>query len=201
MVYTAAATGEYVAAGLTDLTERLATETRLREVSEWLPTEDVGIGIGDLSSARITTPSQTRPNAPIQRMLDLLGATDSALLLSHAFNGQKLQLVRDRTVEGDLTTRGVFGESAIDAITETAELRDLLVDVVESPDAEIRMTPTEVPVAVEVTDDRTHLLLRDEDGIVRAALDTDDERVRTWATELHEEFWTDATPVTPATLQ
>jgi len=200
MEYEATATGEYVAGGVTDLTERLETETRLREVSEWLPTEDVDIGVADLAGATITTPSQTRPNAPIQRMLDLLGDTDTALLLSHAFNGQKLELVRERTVGGDLTTRGVFGEGAIDAIAETPELRDLLVDVVESPAAKIRVTTTDVPAAVEVTDDRTHLLLRDDDGIVRASVDTDDEGVRAWATDLHGEFWDDATPVTPDTL-
>lgn len=198
--YRATATGEHVAAGLTDLRERLEAEARLRPVAEWLPTDAIDIGIGHLGDATITTPTQTRPNAPIRRMLDLIGETDHVLLFSHAFNEQKLRLVRDRTVEGALTTEGVFTEAAIDAIADTQELRKLLADIVASDRAEIRVATAEIPVAVEVTDTRTHLLLRDDEGIVRAALDTDDPAVRQWAEQLHERYWTEATPVTPETL-
>ncbi len=194
--YRATATGRLVATGITDLRERLETETRLRDVVEWLPTGSFDFDLSHLREATITTPSQTRPNAPIGRMLELLGETDNALLLSHAFNEQKLRLVRDRTVDGDLATKGVFTADAIDALTATAELRDLLDDVVASESAEIRVDSGEIPIAVEVTDARTHLLLRDDEGIVRAALDTDDETVRSWAEKLHRDHWSAATPLT-----
>jgi predicted transcriptional regulator len=193
--YRATATGELVATGITDLRERLATETKLRDVIEWVPTDTVDVGLHHFADAEITTPSQTRPNAPIQRMLELLGETDHAQLLSHAFNEQKLRLVRDRTVDGDLTTQGVFGEAAIEAIEATADLRELLLDIVAAEGAEIRVVREEIPVAVEVTDNRTHLLLRNDEGIVRASLDTDDDAVRAWAEQLHEEYWAIGTPL------
>lgn len=57
-----------------------------------------------------------------------------------------------------------------------------------------------MPAAVEVTDDRTHLLLRDEEGVVRASVDTDDDAVRSWALALHERYWEGATPLSPDDL-
>ena len=196
--YRATATGELVATGITDLRDRLATEARLRKIIEWFPADAVDVDLTHFSDARITTPTQTRPNAPIRRMLDLLGDTDHARLLSHAFNEQKLRLIRDRTVGGDLTVEGVFAAEAIDAIVATADLRDLLRDIVTSENAEIRVVEEDIPVAVEVTDDRTHLLLRNDEGIVRASLDTDDGTVRAWADRLHETYWRDGRTLTPA---
>lgn len=195
--YRATPTGELVAAGITDLRERLETETRLREVVEWLPTDALGFDFRHLADAAITTPTRTRPNAPIQAMLDLLENADRALLLSYAFNEQKLDRIHDRAVGGELTTRGVFAEEAIDAVTATADLRRRLREVVAAESAEIRVTAAEVPLAMEVTDTRTHFLLRDEDGIVRASLDTGDEAVRAWAEGIHERYWTNATPLGP----
>jgi len=198
--YRTTATGDLVAAGITDLRERLAAEAALRDVVPYLPTDAIDVDLRRFADATITTPTQTRPNRPIRRMLDLLGETEAVLLLSHAFNEQKLRLVRDRSVEGSLRTKGVFGADAIDAVRETPDLRALLADIVATEVAEIRVAADPVPVAVEVTDDRTHLLLRDDEGIVRAALDTDDAAVREWAETLHEEFWTGATTLTAADL-
>jgi predicted transcriptional regulator len=199
--YRATATGRLVAEGITDLRERLETETRLREVIEWLPTDALDVDLRHFAGATITTPTGTRPNAPIRRMLELLSETDTALLLSHAFNEQKLRLVRDRTVAGELTTRGVFGEDAIDAIAATPELGEILAEIVARDGAEIRVAEGEIPLALEVTDARTHLLLRDEEGIVRASLDTDDDTVRSWATDIHDRYWQRATPVDPGRFE
>ncbi len=198
--YRATATGELVATGITDLRDRLATETTLRSVVEWLPTDAIDVDLTHFADATITPPTQTRPNAPIQRMLDLLGETDRALLLSHAFNEQKLRLIHDRTADGRLTARGVFGADAIAALTDTPDLCELLADILTRESAEIRVTDREIPAAVEITDTRTHLLLRNEEGIVRASLDTADATVREWGETLHAEYWEQATPLSPDDL-
>jgi predicted transcriptional regulator len=191
--YRATATGRLVETGITDLRDRLEVEGRLREVAEWLPDDALSVDLRHLGDATVTTPTATRPNAPVDRMLDLLRSTDRADLLSHAFNEQKLELVRERTADGTLTTRGVFAGEAIEAIEATPTLRNRLEDVLESDAAEIRVADETVPLAVEVTDDRTHLLLRDAEGIVRASVDTDDPTVREWARSLHDRYWERAT--------
>lgn len=193
--YRATATGRLVSAGITDLRDRLEAEARLREVVEWLPTEVLDVDLRRLGDSTITTPTGTRPNAPIGRMLELLRDTDRALLLSHSFNEQKLELIAQRVADGSLTGRGVFAESAIEAVTAVPDLRRRFEAVVEAEGVDIRVTSEEIPLAVEVTDRRTHLLLRDGDGVVRASLDTDDEVVREWARSLHDRYWERAEPI------
>lgn len=199
--YRATATGELVADGITGLRDRLATETRLREIIEYLPTDVIDVGLQSFHDATITTPTGTRPNAPIHRMLELLEAADEALLLSHTFNRQKLDCIHDRTIDGTLTTRGVFATEAIQNISEDATLRNRLIEIVATDTAAIRVAAEKVPVALEVTDDRTHLLLRDNEGMVRASMDTANEDIRAWATTLHEHYWEQATPVEPGDLR
>lgn len=196
--YAATATGELVEGGITDLRERLATEARLRDVVAYLPTGTFDFDLRHLGGATVTTPTATRPNAPVERMLELLRETDEARLLSHAFNGSKLGLLADRA--GEMRVRGVFEQGAIDAVAADPTLKARLRTLLDAEGVEIRVTDEPVPAAVEVTDRRTHLLCRDEEGVVRAAVDTDDETVRAWAEALHERYWTDADPLSAADL-
>jgi len=196
--YRATATGELVADGITDLRARLETETRLREVVAYLPTDAIDVDLRAFADATITTPTGTRPNAPIERMVDLLAGAAHARLLSHSFNRQKLDCLYDRAVGGPLTIEGVFARDAIAAVRDDPVLQERLRAVVAADGVEIRVTDDPVPVAVEVTDDRTHLLLRDDDGVVRASMDTDDDAVLVWAVETHEHFFADADPLTAA---
>ena len=191
--YRATPTGRLVAAGIADLLDRLETESRLRDVVEWLPADDLEFDLRRLADATITTPTTTRPNAPISRMVELLRDTDRALFLSHAFNEAKLDLLRERSET--LVARGVFSEAAIEPVVADPTLRRRLREALSGDGIEIRVTDESVPVAVEVTDDRTHLLLRDGDGVVRTSLDTNDDAVRAWAESIHERYWTDARPL------
>jgi len=63
------------------------------------------------------------------------------------------------------------------------------------------VTDDQVPVAVEVTDDRPHLLFRDDEGIVRASVDTDDAALRDWTETLHESFCAERRPFRPPTFR
>jgi len=57
------------------------------------------------------------------------------------------------------------------------------------------------PAAVAaLADDVAHFMLRDADGLLRAALDTDDETVVAWARETHERYRETATPLDPDVL-
>jgi predicted transcriptional regulator len=195
--YRATATGELVEAGITDLRERLAAEIELRKIAEWLPAEGIDVDLREFRGATITTPTGARPNAPIERMLELLERTDRARLLSHSFNKQKLDHIHSRTVEGTLRTEGVFAADAIEAVREDPTLRSRLREIVTADAVDIRVTTEAVPAAVEVTDDRTHLLIRDDDGIVRASMDTDAPAVRSWGVAIFERYAEGTSELTP----
>ncbi|WP_435552180.1 helix-turn-helix transcriptional regulator [Natrinema sp. CGMCC1.2065] len=193
--YVATATGRLVAEGFTDLQEILETEGRLRDIVDYLPTHAMDFDLRRLSDATITVPTATRPNAPLSRLLEFVRDGDEIRTFSHTFNGQALQVVSDRVTGGDQRFRGVFGRNAIEALAEESELRDRLEALLTAEDAEIRVREEGVPIAIMIVDDLVYLLLRDEDGILRASVDTDDDAVRAWAEDSLDHYWRTATPL------
>ncbi len=198
--YVATATGRLVASGFTDLLEIMETEGELRDIVEYLPTHAMDFDLQRLADARITVPTQTRPNAPLQRLLDLLRESESVRAFSHAFNEGSLRVVEDRVSSGDQRFRAVLSASAIEALTDDDELRDRLEGILRSDNAAIRLREEGIPLAVTIADDRVHLLLRDESGVLRASLDTDDPAVRSWADDTYDHYWRTARPIDPDTL-
>jgi len=193
--YVATATGDLVAASFTDLLSSLDTERALRPIVDYLPTDAMDFDLRHLADATITTPTGTRPNAPVQRVLDLLDDAEEVRVFSHAFNEQSLTVVQDHTAAGDQTFRGVFSRSAIEALADESGLRERLLDLLGTDDVELRVCSDEIPLAVTVADDVVHLLVRDENGILRASIDTDDPAVREWADEALARYWKAADPL------
>lgn len=192
--YTATATGRLVAAGFTDLQEILETERRLRDIVEFLPTEEFGFDIRRLADATITVPTQTRPNAPLQRLLSLLQDATEVRAFSHAFNEQNLTTVQERTSADEQTFEGVFSRNAIDALAADPSLREQLLDLLATDRAAVRVRD-DVPVAAMLIDDIVYLLVRDGHGVLRASIDIDDAEVRSWARDTFESYWESATPL------
>ncbi len=198
--YEATATGRLVASGITDLWETMETERKLRDVVAWLPTEEITFDLAHLHDAELTVPTRTKPNAPVQRSADLLGGGDEVRIVSHTFNEQGISAIHESTVEGTQTFEAVLSPSAIDAISADHDLRQKLRDLVVAERASIRVAAEEVPVSVSITDETVHLLLRNDDNVLQAVLVSDDPTVHEWATDLYEQYWADATPLSVADL-
>ena len=198
--YVATATGRLVAEGFTDLQEILETEGKLRDIVDYLPTHAMDFDLRRLSDATITVPSATRPNAPLSRLLDFIRDGDDVRTFSHTFNGQTLRVVQERVTAGDQRFSGVFGHNAIDALADESELRNQLEALLAAEDAEIRVREEGVPIAIMIVDDVVYLLLRDENGILRASVDTEDAAVRSWAEDSLDHYWRTATPLEAETL-
>lgn len=199
--YEATATGRLVSEGLTDLLAILETEERLRPVMEWFPAEAVGFDLRRLREATITVPSRTRPNAPVQRALSMLRGAEDVRICSYAFNEASLEVIHDRVTDGAQTFEGVFSRMAIDALAGDDSLCARLRELADSPGATIRSHPEEIPTAITIADDHVHLMVRDDDGVLQAAIDTDDPEVREWARSVHETHWSAATPLDPEELR
>ncbi|MFC4553431.1 MULTISPECIES: helix-turn-helix transcriptional regulator [Halorussus] len=193
--YVATATGRLVAKGFGDLLEILETEGKLRGVVRYLPTHAMDFDLRRLADATVTHPSQTRPNAPVQRVLGLLEDADEVRVFSHAFNEQSLTVIQRRVAAGDQTFRGVFSRTAIDALADDSGLRERLAALLDAEGAAVRVHEEGVPLAVTVADDAVHLLLRDENGVLRASVDTDDRAVRSWAQDTFDHYWRTAAPL------
>jgi predicted transcriptional regulator len=193
--YVATATGQLVAAGFTDLVDILGTERTLRPIVDHLPTESMDFDVRHLADATVTTPSGTRPNAPVRRVIDLIGDADEVRVFSHAFNEQSLTAIQDRTGVGVQTFRGVFSRAAIEALAEDSALRERLLELIDTEGVEIRLCEDEIPLAVTVADDTVHLLVRDDNGVLRASVDSADPTVLSWADARFERYWEAASPL------
>ncbi len=186
--YVATATGCLVARGFTDLLEVLATEQKLREVVEYLPAEELTFDLRHLADATVTLPTGTRPDAPVGRLLELERDADQVRAFSHAFNERSLSLIAQRVRNDELAFEGVFSRDAIDALVADPDLRDRLTTLLDADGAAVRVRRA-VPLAVTVVGETVHLLVRDESGVLRASVETDDPTVRSWATDAFEEYW------------
>ncbi|MFC6976160.1 helix-turn-helix transcriptional regulator [Halomicroarcula sp. GCM10025709] len=199
--YVATATGRLVAEGFDDLLGIVETERDLRGIVDYLPTDAIDFDLRELAAATITTPTQTRPNAPLQRLVDMLSDADTVSAFSHTFNDQSLGAVQEQVREHGQTFRGVFSRTAIETLADDPGLRDRLVALLSADGAEIRLREERIPLAAMVTDDVVFLLLRDEDGILRAGIDTDAGAVRAWADETFDHYWSTATPLAASDLE
>ena len=196
--YVATATGRLVADGVTELLETVATERKLREVVAYLPTAAMSFDLDRLADATITTPSPTKPSAPLERVLNQMGTATELRAVSHAFNERSLAAVAEAVEVGTQTFQGVFGARTIEALAANERWWALLTDLAASEAAELWVYDGDVPLAATVGDGRTALLLRDEDGIVRAAVESTDATVREWAVGVFEEYRSRAVPLDPA---
>ncbi len=191
--YEVTATGRLVADGIGDLYGIIETEHKLRELIEWLPTAELTFDLRHLQTATVTVPTQTRPSAPVGRVIDLMRRSDRVRVLSYAFNERTLEAVADWVADGG-TFEGVFSASAIDPVADDAVLARRLQTLVDAETATIRIYDGSVPVAVTITDDGVSLLLRDDRGRLQAALDTENSAVRSWAEETYERYWNESRP-------
>lgn len=193
--YVATATGQLVADGFTDLLDILEIEGKLRKIVPYLPTHAMDVDLRNLADATITTPSQTKPNAPIQRLLDLLRDADEVRVFSHAFNEQSLNVIQERAVNDGQTFTGVFSRNAISALADDSRLKRRLERLLDAENAEVRSHDEGIPIAVTIADDTTHILLRDVDGVLQASIDTTDEAICSWAQDTFFQYWNEATPL------
>jgi len=196
--YVATATGRLVADGFGDLLDVLETERELRGIVPYLPTESMTFDLRMLADATVTTPTQTRPNAPVQRLQRLMRDADAVTAFSHAFNDQSLATAADRV--GDQQFRAVLSRSAVDALAADDRLRDRLRSLLDAETVEVGVYDGEIPLAVTIADDVVSLLVRDDRGVLQAAVDTDDPTIREWAHAQFEQYHEQSTALTAGSL-
>lgn len=195
--YVATATGQLLAEGVTELLETLETEQKLRAIVPYLPADALGFDLTYLADATVTTPTQTRPTAPLRRLLARMRDAERLTAVSHTLNEQSLAVVTEQVTAGPQRFEGVFGEGAIEALARDAESWETLTRLAADEDAKLWVR-SNVPFAATVEEAGVTFLLRDEDGVVRAAVETDHPAVRDWVTDTVERYRETATPFTPA---
>lgn len=202
--YVATATGRLVAEGIGELLETLSAEQSLREVVRYLPTHAMEFDLRRLADAEVTEPTRTRPSAPLQSVLELMGSATDLRAFSHTFNERSLATVHERVTDGEQTFSGVFPRQAYVSLAADDDSWERILDLVDAPDARLCVREEGIPLAVTLSVARVNMLVRDEAGLLQATVETTDEAVLSWARENFDHYRRTAATVdaeTAATLR
>lgn len=199
--YEATPLGEFVADGFTDLLSVVETETRLREVARWLPMDRLDVDFRRFRDARITRPTQTDPSGPLKRALELSAGADRQHVLTYVLNRDMLETVHGAAVEGSQSLRAVVSRETIEMIRGDAASVERFREVAACEAVALRVADEGVPFAMGVADETVYFFLRDEEGLLRALLESTDDAVRSWAVETVDDYWAEGSDVDPSVFE
>lgn len=180
--------GSFVASGFGSLLSVMNTESRLRGVARLLPMDRFGFGLERLENARIVTPTQADPGKPLNRATELASGAKSHRIVSYVLNHEMLETIDERTADGTQSFQGVVTAETLDVLRSEHDSWRRLRSLARSEAASLRLTTREIPFAVGVADETVYLFLRDDEGLLRALVETDDSTVRSWALETVERY-------------
>ncbi|MFP8957736.1 helix-turn-helix transcriptional regulator [Natrialbaceae archaeon A-CW3] len=187
--------GSFVAVGVQTLIDRFETERTLREIWEWLPEDLASLPLETIAEATVTTADADDPYRPVTRFRTLLEGTET-----FRFVGFELALLEP--CKDDLCQRIIDGVEAvvIDPPSVVRYIRStypaLSTRTLESGNLTVLVHDEPPPYGLCLFDDRIGVSsYSPETGAVRALIDSDEPRVRTWAEATFDEYRAAAEPM------
>jgi predicted transcriptional regulator len=191
-VYEATVFGSWVADCVGELQVALSASDKLEAFEPWLPTDIERFDVRWLADAEVITPTETEPNAPMDRVQSVLRAAQHIRVLSYAYNKNCLDASVTAVRERGQQYEGVYSTGAIQSLREKSKWHDQLETMLEADTTAISVYEGEVPCSVEIADEVVHLILRDDQGVVRAVIESESIPLRNWAVSLFERYLADA---------
>lgn len=180
--YTATAAGEFAVAEFTPLVGSMAALRTLGDAAEWLPREELSVGLHHFSDATVRTPEPNSVTAPAEYMTKLLSeATEFACLVRIAPPLGFEIAMRDRAVDGRLTTEHVITADELDYLTDQPDRIRRWREYLEA-DVSVYCYDEEIPCNLFVIDGT--VLIVDREPEVCAFIESENETVREWARDL-----------------
>lgn len=192
--YEATQPGAFVADGLMSLLERMETEQALRNVWQWLPTEEIGFDITWFADAVVTIPEYGSPDRTANRFTELVEETETIRAFTPTTVGSDMDVLVQNAIDGmgcEIICPAALTEEVLALYPEQAP------KAIESSNLTLLTTDDDPPCALSIFDDCVGLGSFDpETGILRVGIDTDAPEARWWAEELYESYRREARPLT-----
>ncbi|MCU4740569.1 MarR family transcriptional regulator [Halobacteria archaeon AArc-m2/3/4] len=187
--------GTFVASGLQDLLDRIETEHTLRDVWQWLPTEESGFTLEMGTDAVVTEATVTDPYGPVNRFVSLLRETDRFRFVG--FDVALLEPCKDelsRRITGGMHTEIIDPPSVARYILST--YAEHCSEPLESGNLVVRLHDDLPSYGISLFDDRIGISGYNPDsGTVQVFLDTDAPVAREWAESTYDSYRRDARPL------
>lgn len=180
--YVATAAGEFAISEFAPLADAMTALRRLGDAAEWLPREELSVGLHHFSDATVRTPESNSVTAPATYMTQLLReATEFACLVRIAPPLGFERAMRDGVVEGRLTTEHVVTTGELDYIGDQPARVRRWREYLEA-DADVYRYDGSVPCNLFVIDGM--VLVVDREPEICAYIETENEAVWSWARDL-----------------
>ncbi|WP_330633339.1 helix-turn-helix transcriptional regulator [Halocatena halophila] len=192
--YTTTRFGTAMATDITQLLETATTIRQLRGIVQYLPFDDLGIEIHQLNDARITEATSADPVAPARRVGQVLDSAERTRILKHVIDPNASRSQYGAVIDGTLQTEIILTHDAITTVCEYPDSRQRYQDMIANDVGVYRCDDT-IPINLKIVDETVLFSLTDDNGLVLALIESDDEDVRSWATDLFNGYRDEATPV------
>lgn len=166
-----------------------------REVSQWLPLDEMGFDLRRFGHARITTPSPTDATAHLRREEEFAVDADSLRHLCSSSFPPSIKSYRDRIVEDGQRFEAVITADALDAASAEPETAELVRDIAGADSATIYRYDGPVSYQLGVADDTALIVPLDDAGAPCAVIETEDDVIREWVADELDAYRSQSTPL------
>lgn len=172
--------GALLAEGFDELVSVVDTMRAFREVSRWLPLEEMDFDLRRLRRATITTPSAADGSAHLRREEELVARAGSLRHLCSSAFPPHIETYRDRIVEDGQRFEAVITGDALDAAAAHPDAAVWVREIAAVDNATIYRYEGPVPYQLGIVDDTALIVPLDDAGTPCALIETDDDVIREW---------------------
>lgn len=188
--------GRTVADAFSRVLSNLAAAESLAPVFGWLPIEEFDFDLACLGDAALVLTDWDDPTKSIHHVASLVQNADRVRIVGPGATREVARTVRILTVERGGRFEGVIDRRGLETIREDEVLREHLRAILESGRATIACHDRALPLVVVVLVDDTVVLCGSEgEGPAHQAVESRNERVRSWAETYVEEAMAAAEPL------
>lgn len=194
--YDATQRGTRIVEAFTRFLANVAAAEALNDAMRWLPIDEFEFDLACLGDATVISADWDDPTKSIHHVAELVRNAEHARIVGPGATREVAATIRTLTVEREGTFEGVIDARAVETIREDEILRKYLQTILESGRASVDRHESDLPFFVVAIVDDTVLICGSEDrGPAHQAVETNDDRVLTWAESYVESAKANARPL------
>jgi predicted transcriptional regulator len=195
--YAATPQGTHLQRQLRPFLESVVAIRRLGDAVDWLPTEELTVGLEHFADAAVRRPARDDPVETVDLMVVLVeGATEHRAFTQLVPPVALSEAIREGVESGRLTAEGVLTGESIDSLRETPHRRERWASIVDADRAGLYRYDGDIPCNLWIIDEYVLIKKSSPDSVAEAygvPIVSRNEAVRSWANGLIDDYRADAT--------
>lgn len=197
--YSLTTLGRFVARAFAKLHLDMEVARDLNELLPWVPIKEIGIDVEQLTDAKVTRATHANPFAIVSRVRELELNSVQARSLTDFFPEPCIDGRYEAIVEGTQTFEAVFAPIVIE-LAMASDSADKFEAIVASERTQIYVYGEDIEHPVMFHDGVACIIVRDEIDVTIGLIETDEQTVVDWVTEVFETYRDAATLLAPEDL-